>query len=339
MPRNCILAKVTNAPQPTTVYFPLEHGRYEVKAGLYRFGTDFGNGEVDNRLFQIDMEFAAYRVSKLAARYERLSKYYCVNRYAPVVSRVIAGFMVARLIREHPDCFQCETDRNNRLSLHCTLTGETLDFDDNMQLRAVRPGTELISPAYASSLDAIACQIQEDLAIISHAGHNWVSAIHLCCPNHWAAEDKIGRDFSGIHRPVPGFEKINANANALVEAMISKGPYVRFVWGLATDKHLNHHPRLPRGARAEEWRGRRFDRSRPKLFMRIERQTLWGFPEVSAALFAIRTYFRDCTDIKKDPVQRQKLESAITSMNPDTLRYKGLADSKADILAWLREGP
>jgi dimethylamine monooxygenase subunit A len=26
-------------------YFPIESGRYEVKPGLFKFGTDFGNGD------------------------------------------------------------------------------------------------------------------------------------------------------------------------------------------------------------------------------------------------------------------------------------------------------
>jgi hypothetical protein len=30
-------------------YFPIEPGRYEVKPGLFKFGTDFGNGDAGAR--------------------------------------------------------------------------------------------------------------------------------------------------------------------------------------------------------------------------------------------------------------------------------------------------
>ncbi len=35
-------------------YYPFAIGRYEVKAGLSRFGKDFGNGKRDQQLFQRD---------------------------------------------------------------------------------------------------------------------------------------------------------------------------------------------------------------------------------------------------------------------------------------------
>ena len=46
-------------------YFPLQKGRYEVTAGLYPLGTDFGNGHDDNLIFQIDANFPRYREEKI----------------------------------------------------------------------------------------------------------------------------------------------------------------------------------------------------------------------------------------------------------------------------------
>ena len=40
-----------------------------------------------------------------------------------------------------------------------------------------------------------------------------------------------------------------------------------------------------------------FDRTKPELYMRIERQLLIGFSECNAALFTIRTYFRDVAEL------------------------------------------
>ncbi|MCX7594913.1 MAG: DUF3445 domain-containing protein, partial [Fischerella sp.] len=158
-----------------------------------------------------------------------------------------------------------------------------------------------------------------------------------CYPNHWSAEEKIGKDFATVHAPVAGMEKINRRASAIVNTMIVQKPMVRFAWGLSTDTRLNHHPEPPANVPVKQWLGRNFHREHPRLYLRIERQVIWGLPEYEAALFTIRTYFRDCSAIKKDPQLRCKLSAAIRSMTPESLIYKGLAESKASILAWLEQ--
>ena len=160
-------------------------------------------------------------------------------------------------------------------------------------------------------------------------------SIHLCYPNHWSAEEKIGRDFATVHLPVAGIEKINQRAKAIVNTMIERKPMVRFAWGLSTDTRLNHHPIPPSDIKSKEWLGRKFDINNPKLFLRIERQVMWEIPENNAAIFTIRTYFRDCKIIKTNPVLNHQLISAIQSMTPESLKYKGLSESKDDILNWL----
>src|SRR5436190_15319758 len=77
-------------------YFPIESGRYEVKPGLFKFGTDFGNGDADRQVFQIDDKFPRYHAAKMAARKEQLSKYFQTNDYQEKTVK-----RVARFIREH----------------------------------------------------------------------------------------------------------------------------------------------------------------------------------------------------------------------------------------------
>jgi dimethylamine monooxygenase subunit A len=261
-------------------YFPLESGRYEVKPGLFKFGTDFGNGTADRQVFQLDDQFPRYHAAKLAARQERLSKYYQTHDYRPATAARVSQFIAGHLN---------------------------------------------VAPA---DLDTLACQVQEDLAVIQRDGdRHWLAAIHLCFPNHWAAEDKIGRTFAEIHAPVAGIGPINRQADRLVATMIqATNGFVRFAWGVGTEDELNHHP--------ANKLGRHFDRAKPRALLRIERQTIWGFPDVDASLFTIRTYFEDLARLESD--KRAKVISAIESMTPAALAYKGLAESRADLLAWLR---
>ncbi|OUL29759.1 hypothetical protein BV372_22685 [Nostoc sp. T09] len=318
-------------------YFPLMNGRYEVKPGMMAFGSCLGNGEADGQVFQIDENFAHYRQAKLLARAERLSKYYQTHNYSKAVAGAIARLIVERLTQEHPQYFGYQKSTANTLIFSSQLTKETLYLDADWQLQRVEGSS--VFPAYTSTFDALAAQVQEDFTVICRGndGCNWLSAVHLCYPNHWSAEEKIGKDFAAIHTPVAGIEKINRRADAIVNTMINCKPMVRFAWGLSTDIRLNHHPEPPTGLAVEQWQGRNFDLQHPSLYLRIERQVIWGLPDYEAALFTIRTYFRDCSLIKKDSLLRVKLCAAIDSMSAESLIYKGLANSKASILRWLNE--
>ncbi|MBH8553162.1 DUF3445 domain-containing protein [Nostocaceae cyanobacterium CENA357] len=320
-------------------YFPLMNGRYEVKPGMMPFGSCLGNNEADGQVFQIDENFKHYRQMKLLARAERLSKYYQTSNYSQAVAGAVACLIINRLTQEHPQYFDCQKSTANTYKFHSYLTQETLYLDADWQLQQVETQNNLAVPVYASILDALAAQIQEDLTVIcrSQDGSNWLSAVHLCYPNHWSAEAKIGQDFAAIHAPVAGMEKINRRADAIVNTMIDREPMVRFAWGLSTDTRLNHHPKAPPQLSVSQWHGRSFDSQHPRLYLRIERQVIWGLPKHEAALFTIRTYFRDCSVIKKDSMLRSKLYTAIESMTPESLVYKGLVESKASILQWLAD--
>ena len=87
----------------------------------------------------------------------------------------------------------------------------------------------------AESFASIAMFIEEDLAIIRREnGRNWTCALHLCAPNHWAAEDKIGKSFTTIHEPVAEIEPINRRAHHWVDLMINATAGLeRTAWGIS----------------------------------------------------------------------------------------------------------
>ncbi len=322
-------------PQPAR-YFPLEQGRYDVTPNLFQFGTEFGNGELDKQVFQLDRDYFHFRDNLLNARAERLSKYYCIDRYAEAENAIVARFVAKRLATEYPGQFEFSQTKRDT-SLHCKLTEEQLHFDESFQLQGVEFHRKQVEPDYMSALDALASQVPEDLAVVSASSeeNHWISAIHLCAPNYWAAEDKIGKSFAAAHTPVVGMEPTNRAQDHMVDAMIHKGPYVRFTWGLVTDNRLNHHPVVPPNTDAALWTGRQFNPEQPELYLRVERQVSWGFPEIGAALFTIRTYLTDCNTIKTDSAKRDLLVASIQSMTEEQLAYKGLRNDQNDILRWL----
>lgn len=322
-------------------YFPMKHGRYDVTAGLRPLETDLGNGPADQRIFQLDADFSRYRAQKLASRAERLEKYFPKPISLPPEAReTVVRFMAERLVREYPEQFSLSPFPEGGATLHCRLTDEKLAFSRNWELLQAATHAEVV-PAYRCALDALAGQIQEDFAVwVREPGsaREWLGAVHLCFPNHWAAEEKVGRSFVAVHEPVAGFDRLARASESLVTSMITKGPFVRFAWGVATDDRLNHHPVPPQGVALNDWWGRAFDPSEPRLHIRVERQTLHPFSDVHAALFTIRTYFLDVSELDKAEGEPQALALAIESMSPDALRYKGLSESREAVLKWLRAG-
>jgi dimethylamine monooxygenase subunit A len=328
--------------QEAATYFPPLNGRYEVKPGLKAHPSCFGNGKLDQQIFQIDENFPIYRQAKLQSRGERLEKYYQTHNYSDAVASVVAGLMIEKLTVEYPQYFYIRHINQDNFALHCQLTGDILYFDQDYQLQQVEGKSDIlnIEPNYVSSLDALASQVQEDFTVISQKNDdiNWISAIHVCLPSHWSAEEKIGQDFATIHAPVAGMEKINRYGHLIVKKMITQSPMVRFVWELSTDTRLNHHQNSPPE--------KEFNIQNPQLYLRIERHVIWGFPQQEAALTVVRTYFRDLVQIKRNAVVHKsrsasleisQLTSALESMNDASIKYKRLAKSYSHILDWLKD--
>lgn len=322
-------------PEPAR-YFPVRP-QYDVSPALRSLGTDFGNGPADGLAFQVDRRFPELRKSKEQARAERLGKYHLQQRYSLAAERAVNRLIVERLCAEHPDWFQCLRTAG-RMALECRLTSETLRFTEAGEWLGAESSEG--KPPYVSGLDALAMQVQEDLAVtLTDGGGDWLAALHVCSPSAWIPEEKIGLPFTTVHHPVPGMERIAPSAPSLVRATVERGPFVRFVWAIAGDGRWNHHPEPPPGVPAVEWRSPAFrSGAEPPFYFRVERQVLWGLPEAGACLFIIAPFHTDPREIRSDPVRNDLLCRALRSMSPETLAYKGLGGVREAILEWMEGG-
>lgn len=260
------------------------HGAYDVKAGIASLSKDFGNGGVDRKVFQIDDQLAVYRAAKLAACEQR-GRHVLRGALDASVESAIASWMTQRLRMEYPS-------------------------------RAFE------SIAKPQSLDDVAMQVQEDLAVLQldAQGGNRLSYLNVCMPSGWAPEEKIGRPFDEVHAPVPLIEPLSAKQDSIARLMVNatKGA-VRFAWTITDDPALNHHPH----------RDRSIDHPTPlpdhpagEPLLRVERQVIWGFPKRQAALFLIRTYLYPFESLAS-PV-RSALSLAVSGMSDASLRYKNM---------------
>lgn len=177
------------------------------------------------------------------------------------------------------------------------------------------------------SLEELALRVPEDIAIVTTEGEtDWLAFGHLCAPSHWALEEKIGRSFAQVHEPIPGFERTAAVAPKMIDAMVNKGPWVRFVWSLESDDRPNHHPDAPPGWDQAEWWGRQFS-LKQRFWVRVERQCLIPLPTAQSALFTIRLSWWTMEEILARETLREPLVKALRGMNPEERAYKGIDEA------------
>nr|WP_262918988.1 DUF3445 domain-containing protein [Tunicatimonas sp. TK19036] len=287
--------------------------------------TDFGNGASDQHIFQLDHQYAHFIENKAVCRREGIGKYYVRSQEFPDTLQAVTCYIAEKLAEEYPSQFELERSGDKYKLTNCLR---------NCALRWTEEGRLLDHSIYTSVSDGLADQVPEDLAIWQvHGEKDYLSTIHLCSPNHWAPADKVGRPFSFVHAPVAGMDALRRRYQPMLRSLLQPKTWVRFAWGLGTDTRLNHHPKPPPGITSQEWMGRSFDPNHPQLYVRVERQTLTGFPEVQAVLFTIRTYFEEVHQLPRPEIQA--LSGAVTSMSEDALRYKGLHEDKAQLLGWL----
>lgn len=289
-------------------------GRYEVAPNLKPLGTDFGNGESDAVLFELDSDFKRYRANKEDAYADSPAKYFAIGDVSAAVSLAVAEAFRDHLARDYPSEFE-----SGESFLTSRLTGEAVAWTPRGALDV--PGSSL-SVTVKHLFEALAFQIQADLALVARDpdGNDRVVAVHVCAPSHWHPAEKLGQSFFQTHTVVPGFDRINAAAPKMVDAMIKQGPFIRFVWGVESDTRLNHHPEPSSGWDFVAWDGRAFDQF--PFCARVERQTLLGLPAVDAALFVIHAKTIPGKELSAE--ERAAMLAAVQSMSPEALRYKGL---------------
>jgi dimethylamine monooxygenase subunit A len=310
-------------------YYPFDKGVYQVAPLLRPFSTSFGNSaEIKERVFQIDRNFEVYRAEKIRSITGHFGRHVLESRLNASQRKQAARFIFERLRKEYPSLIQSTQNNNSIVFRH---TGDSLVLDhDATPLSGVSSDAQIqaLGPSAEDPLLVLALQIQEDFSLWTYdEADDWMAYASICFPNHWAPEDKIGKNFFEVHQPVAGAASMLQSSSQLVQGMVHRGPFVRFAWGMATDTALNHHPLEPQG--------RRFDPAAPKLWVRAERQTLHGFPDERLAFFTIRTYFEDVKALKTQPQLRQTLRSALLSISPASLVYKGLDGSLDAILDWI----
>jgi Haem-dependent oxidative N-demethylase, alpha subunit-like len=189
----------------------------------------------------------------------------------------------------------------------------------------VRCVRELPAPWRLPAL--ISLSSAEDFAIVD-AGRSEVPWIAVALPSRWAPEEKVGRSFGAIHAPVADNELVLQAAPALLRLVTRPGRWERFVWTVTDQPRLHAHPARvdPQG-----WR----QTTVSNAWWRTERQTFIPLAGRGQAIFTIHVEVEPLAAVVASPARAAALHSAIASMTPSVLRYRGLAGVREPLLEWL----
>lgn len=325
--------------RPPTVYRPFLNGAYSVSAGLYRLGAQpvpWADGEpVEAHTFALDREYARFVASKVTAHRRALHEYAGEAGLRPELREAALTFIARTLAAESDGVMTWDGQ---------TFRNETLGWTAHLDLRRgsveelgrfPTPLASLVGGVTpVNALDFLGMNAPEDLALVARdpdSGRDWLAATHVLSPQHWDPRDKLGRDFVAVHTPVAGSGPMNATCSRLVDAVISRGPFVRFAWGVAMSDCLDHHPAAPPDA--DRSGSTHFDPD--GAFLRVERQTLTGFPAAQGALFTIRPYTYPLREAVAGGHHARSLAAALRTMTPERVAYKGLTTLLPGLLPWL----
>lgn len=162
----------------------------------------------------------------------------------------------------------------------------------------------------------LTCSLQEDFALMvaDPEGRLRAELLSVFFPSGWDPCEKLGATLAQIHGPVADNDELQKSTDAMSQAMMTKGPFIRYVWTLAGSgerRRLPGHDTLGAVKTPED------------LWWRCERQVTIPL-QGRACLFLIRVFVTPLLRVLSEPDRPQRLMRALHSMSPELVHYKGI---------------
>jgi hypothetical protein len=187
----------------------------------------------------------------------------------------------------------------------------------------------------AAPLDLAGRLVQEDLLLLQPSASGYIlAAASLCFPLRWRLSEKIGRNLTQIHAPVPGYqEKLKNPVDSLFERLKFEHPSWRMNWSIVDTPELF----LPPSSNQDLEAIINQENVRDKLFLRRERQTLRRLRQSQDILFTIHSYVDPLKNLENDPPLAAKLAQAIQQIPTEMQSYKNLLPIREALLGYLHQ--
>jgi hypothetical protein len=295
-------------------YFPFHDDVYKPTMGVQAL--------LDNSLIEVDM--ASYREElalKNALLSEEYEQYFQAQPDTEPMQWETIALLLPCMAQLYPQHFTLRMNEDH-WTWHNRLLDEkiTFVFGENSSL-SLQP------------LDWLGRQVQEDLLLLDGSGTKGMPLVagHLCFPNAWCLDDKMGKSFLGIHQPVPLFAQYLGRSTSLLLERLKVGrPVWRVNWSIKGTNRLNH---MPRYSFEEENAARTFtvENTGERSYLRLERQTLSRLPLTQGILFTIRTYQAPIATLINNAEHVRRIAGVVRTMPQELLQYKSIA-SYRDVL-------
>lgn len=192
--------------------------------------------------------------------------------------------------------------------------------------RVVVDGSSAVRTAGWPPLPAAGLLTAADWCLVQPGPAPVLAAGVVCSPNRWRLRDKIGRELTAVHRPVPGYA---ARLGPPVDRLLGVGGPARPAW--RQNWSLLGAPDLFQP-----------DAAGPQplpvpdgVWVRSERQTLVPLPTSGWWAFGIETSVEPLTAVSTRPDAAALLLRAVASLDPATVAYKELDGFRAPLMTWL----
>lgn len=164
---------------------------------------------------------------------------------------------------------------------------------------------------------ALTLSLQEDFALMVPNADGVLSAqvLSVCFPSGWNPLEKLGKSLLEIHGPVADNQALQRATPAMAQAMMSKGPFIRYVWTLAGNGQLARAPNDDTLANIY-----RMD----DLWFRCERQLTIPLAG-HASLFLIRVFVAPYLTVVNSSARQQQMLDALRAMSPAMIAYKNIS--------------
>ncbi len=172
---------------------------------------------------------------------------------------------------------------------------------------------------------------QDDFLLLAPTAQEYrLVAGVLCFPSRWSLTQKLGRQLTDIHGPVPDYaEALAPRVNRVFAALAPGRPVWRVNWLASAQGALRLVQR--------EGERRTPPASLDRFWLRTERQTLTKLPETGAVVFGIKTTLTPFEALT--PQQRAGLHAALSRWGPPEIDYRGgPAPHEAALAALVRLG-
>lgn len=176
-------------------------------------------------------------------------------------------------------------------------------------------------------IDSAGRMVAEDFVVMSPANDKWLlTAGSVCFATQWKLEEKIGRELTAIHDPVPGYEsRLGVAVEKFFNRLQPEQLFARSNWGLINTPAMYLGDRVPRplAPGADPGTG---------MWIRTERQTFRKLPRSGAVVFSILVQI---TSLKDLPVpRRRQLAATLKTVPTDIATYKGWQGSSEQLIRW-----